>query len=328
MTSPAPSAASGTFVPPAPLSTAVLFLVFNRPDVTAQVFEAIRQARPPRLYVAADGPRSSRPAEAEKCAEVRRIASQVDWPCQVKTLFRQENQGCKRAVSGAISWFFEQEAEGIILEDDCLPAQSFFWFCEEILAKYRDDQRVWQVCGTAFVMDLLNGGRPASYIFSKYGPIWGWASWRRAWDQYDPDLSQWPQMSQALSLNSVYEDAAERRARLVLGGKLFRNEIDTWDFQWGFAKNYQSGLSVVPCRNLIVNIGFGPEATHSTEANPYAPARKVDIAIPLEHPPFVVADAEHDRLYGKKLVVGAGQGPLKKVVSRAMKLIQKKRASS
>lgn len=305
-----------------PLRTAVLFLVFNRPEVTAQVFEAIRQARPPRLYVAADGSRSNRPDEAELCSEVRRIATNVDWPCEVKTLFRENNLGCKVGVSSGISWFFDNEEEGIIIEDDCLPSQSFFVFCEALLEKYRHDERVWQICGSAFVAELTSLERDTSYLFSKYGPIWGWASWQRAWKHYDPELSNWPQMLQPHWINSAYGDTNEIKARLVLGKKLYRNEIDTWDYQWGFVKNYQNALSIVPTRNLVVNIGFGLDATHTTTGNTPLTA-KSEIKFPLQHPPFILADTQHDQLYRKTNGISSNSGSVHKLARLIKHLLKK-----
>lgn len=307
-----------------PFQTAVLFLIFNRPDVTQKVFDCIRKARPPRLYVAADGPRVNRPGESEKCEQTRRVIDQVDWPCELKMLFRAENLGCKRAVSTAIDWFFQNESEGIILEDDCLPSPSFFGFCQELLAKYRDDERIWQICGTAFLEDLLESRRPLSYSFSKYGPIWGWASWRRAWKYYDSDLGDWPKMSKEIWLASAYEDVSERKARLDLGGKMFRGEVDTWDYQWGFAKNYQSGLSIIPTQNLIINIGFGADATHTLAASPLAPLKACEIEFPLVHPPFVIADAEHDRFYRKKIVAGSKLNKLTMIAHGAWRSVYRK----
>src|SRR5262249_20722231 len=157
----------------------VLFLIFNRPNTTARVMEAIRTAGPGRLYVAADGPRDGNADEAKRCAEVRRIATQVDWPCEVQTLFRERNLGCRQAVSSAITWFFEQEQEGIILEDDCLPSPSFFPYCAELLARFRNDERIMCITGCNFQQDMK--GYPYSYYFSKYHHVWGWATWRRAW---------------------------------------------------------------------------------------------------------------------------------------------------
>lgn len=156
----------------------VLFLVFNRPDVTQRVFDAIRQARPPKLYVAADGPRKDKAGEAERCKAVQNIVSMVDWPCEINKLIRDENLGCKIAVSGAIDWFFRQEPEGIILEDDCLPHPDFFLYCDELLEKYRDDERVGLISGTALgdirAKNFISGDE--DFIFNRYPSIWGWAS--------------------------------------------------------------------------------------------------------------------------------------------------------
>src|SRR5262249_47548369 len=168
----------------------VLFLVFNRPETTARVMEAIRAAGPERLYVAADGPRDSKTGEAEHCAEVRQLAMNVDWPCDVRTLFRDRNLGCRRAVSSAITWFFEQEPEGIILEDDCLPSFDFFPYCAELLERYRDDERVMAICGSAYAD--VSSDYPHSYYFSYYADMWGWATWRRAWLHYDNRMDRWP----------------------------------------------------------------------------------------------------------------------------------------
>src|SRR5262249_28027120 len=149
----------------------VLFLVFNRPETTARVMEAIRAVCPKRLYVAADGPRKGKSGEADRCAEARRIATRVDWPCQVRTLFREGNLGCRDAVSGAITWFFECESEGIILEDDCLPSIDFFRYCAELLERYRDDERVMAICGSAYAD--VPSDYPSSYYFSYYADMWG-----------------------------------------------------------------------------------------------------------------------------------------------------------
>jgi hypothetical protein len=165
------------FIPPHSLNTAVLFLVFNRLDTTKQVFEAIRQAEPPRLYVAADGARANKEGEADKAQAVRDyIMQNIDWEYEVKTLFQEENLGCKYAVSGAIDWFFENEEMGIILEDDCLPSQSFFWYCEELLKKYKDNTRVWHIGGTN--TEIISKDILSSFYFSQLNNIWGWATWK------------------------------------------------------------------------------------------------------------------------------------------------------
>lgn len=271
----------------------VLFLVFNRPDTTRQVFEGIRRARPPRLYVAADGPRAGRPAETGRCDKVRAIATAVDWECRVETLFRDENLGCKKAVSGGISWFFEHETEGIILEDDCLPNQSFFTFCDQMLAKYRGDTRVFIVSG--YNKQQKWDRSQADYFFSNYGGIWGWASWRRAWDHYDSDMSL---LGEAIDRGVLIDLLGSKQGRLR--ESTFKNvlekKVDTWDYQWGFARHINNGLVCVPKVSLIENIGFGIDATHTTgvEGNHIMAE---ELSFPLTTNPFVVPDRRYDRLF-------------------------------
>ena len=281
------------------LNTPVLFLVFNRLDTTKQVFEAIRQAKPPRLYVAADGPRSDRLGEAEKVKLVRDyVMDHVDWECEIKTLFRENNLGCRIAVSSAIDWFFENEEMGIVLEDDCLPHTTFFQFCEELLNFYRNDSRVMQICGS----NLLKRERNTieSYYFSKYGPIWGWASWRRAWQYYDVDIKLWQQVKERKIYYGFCDTKEEASIRLDLYDKLANGDINTWDYQWGFAKNINSGLSITPNVNLISNIGFGEDGTHVTD--PQSPLANLMIAsmeLPLKHPFAVYRDSEADKIFSQ-----------------------------
>lgn len=272
------------------LRSPILFLVFNRPDTTERVFEAIRRARPPRLYVAADGPRASRPTEAERCEAVRRIATAIDWPCEVFTLFRTENLGCKRAVSSAITWFFEHEPEGIILEDDCVPEPSFFPYCDELLERYRDDPRVMCVSGDNFISGAWKPD--ASYYFSKFVHIWGWASWRRAWNLYDVDIRDWQQQDKTAQLERWMP--GERRAQAqwrdcfdgVAGGR-----IDTWDYQWVYTCWRHGSMSALPAVNLISNIGFGADATHTVSPESKLAGLPVEsLPQPLRHPTTVEAN--------------------------------------
>ncbi|WP_293374301.1 hypothetical protein [Nevskia sp.] len=299
-----PAEPGGALEQPPPSNTAVLFLIFNRPDTTAIVFEAIRAARPARLYVAADGARTSRQAETQKCIETRAIIKKVDWPCEVKTLFRDENLGCKRAVSGAIDWFFEHESQGIILEDDCVPDISFFGFCEHLLLRYAEDERIGQIAGTSFVDATAAPTPDASYRYSRHFSIWGWATWRRAWKSYDSDLSAWPQFDCDRYMNTAYPLPKEREARRVQNRAIVNGRIDTWDYQWVFANAAQSRLSIVPSQNLVVNIGFGAEATHTHFRHTIAPTLCYQTELPPRHPQFVVADNVYDTVLSKRLYPG------------------------
>ena len=303
------------FVPPSPLQTAVLFLVFNRPDTTKQVFEAIRQAKPPRLYVAADGAREDKPGEVERVEQVRKIATQVDWPCKVETLFRDKNLGCKLAVSSAITWFFENEEQGIILEDDCLPSQSFFWFCEELLKRYKDDMRIFMVSGYNKQQEHDTNN---DYFFSAVGGIWGWASWRRAWKYYNVDIT---------NLVKSYEEEFYK-LEFLLGKKIYKarvehfnalkNGLDTWDYQWSFARHFNSGLSCVPKTSLIRNIGFGEDATHTTLGQDTVVMQ--DIKLPSQENKIVIADLIYDeKIHGKISIFERMMSKLKKEIHEILK---------
>ena len=280
----------------AALKTAILFLVFNRPEPTRRVFSEIRRAEPQRLYIAADGPRPDRDGETDKVEEVRNIVSTVDWPCEVHTLYREQNLGCKYAVSSAIDWFFEHEEEGIILEDDCLPSQPFFWFCGSLLARYRNDHRIWQISGTTHFEDRVSM-TSADYFLSRYGPVWGWASWRRAWRHYDVELSKWPSMSQPEVMRNVYPHTAERESKRRIGDRLTSNRLDTWDYQWAIQKAYQGALTILPRYNQVVNIGFGPDATHTVGQGGSMPSITRELPLKLAHPEFMVVDRAYDEHY-------------------------------
>ncbi len=270
-----------TFIPPGPLHTAVLFLIYKRPDTTIQVFEAIRQAKPPRLYVAADGPKPDVPGEAEKVQQARDIVlNGVDWDCEVKTLFRDPNLGCKYGVSGGIDWFFEHEEEGIILEDDTLPSQSFFWFCQELLERYRNDERIWHISGDNFHNKLID--YEFSYYFSKYCHIWGWATWKNRWNFYDVSINDAIFQNCDEWLKYYAFDKNEYYNKYNNFQSVKNNTIDTWDFQWTFAVWVNNGVSILPHKNLVINLGFDSEATH-TKSSSLLKLKKFNIQFPLKH---------------------------------------------
>lgn len=279
------------------MKSPVLFLIFNRPDTTARVLDAIRLARPSRLYVAADGPRMGRQAEAALCEQARQLIASVDWPCEVKTLFRDQNLGCKKAVSQGINWFFEHEEQGVILEDDCLPEPSFFDYCDELLERYKDDPRVMCISGDNFVAEGGGIAVPDSYYFSSFIHIWGWASWRRAWTGYDVDMKGWSVAScEAMLARRFPRNAPLRRYWLDVFQKVASGGIDTWDYQWTYRCWSQEGVACLPGTNLISNIGFDARATHTLDPeNKLANMSVHAMSKPLRHPsqvkPHAVADA-------------------------------------
>jgi hypothetical protein len=277
-----------------PLSTPVAFFIFNRPETTARVFEEIRRAEPKQLLIVADGPRADRPGEDQKCAAARRITERIEWPCEVVRNFSDVNLGCRNRLSSGLDWVFSTVEEAIILEDDCLPDPSFFLFCLVLLTHYRGDEGIMMISGD----DLQFGRRHTSYsyYYSRYAYIWGWASWRRAWRHYDVHMNRWPKMRESGWLDNVLDDARSVRYWTSIFDRVWRGEIDTWDFQWTFACWMQKGLSVMPHVNLVSNIGFasGLEATHTVTSGPYARMSRHGLSLPLRHPLVIERDRDAD----------------------------------
>ena len=266
-------------------STPILFLIFNRPDTAQVVFNRIREIQPEKLYVAADAPRKDRPGEIEKCMLTRSIIDQVDWPCEVKTLFRTDNLGCKLSVSDAITWFFKEEEYGIILEDDCLPHFSFFQFCQELLIKYKDDDRIGHIGGNCFVPHIMP--TELSYDFCSVTHIWGWATWRRVWKNMDINFSFWDKYENrrsSLFCNKWEEIYFSSFVSDALKG---RNGMSSWAIPYYMMLRVQNQLSVYPAVNLVTNIGLGdPNATHTMKGNNKMYVESQGIAFPLQHPQY------------------------------------------
>ena len=299
----------------------VLFIVFNRFDTAARVLEAIRKARPPRLYIAADGPRQNRPGEAERCAQVRSLAQQVDWPCEVHTLFRDENLGCKFGPKTAIDWFFQHEPEGIILEDDCVPKPSFFTFCDEMLERYRNDPRVMSVAGYNF--HSRQWMPRASYYFSRYNITWGWASWRRAWQHYDLEMRDWPAFRRSSRMQRLFpREWYGRRCWRDIMDRTYDGRLPSaWDYQFIFTAWRLGAYGCVPEVNLVENIGFGPEATHTVHPDDWVTRlRAEEIKFPLRHPASVEIDHEGDRRYELKLRGGGFWAAVERKLRRVLRL--------
>lgn len=271
------------------LKTPVAFFIFNRPDLTSIVFDTIAQAKPKKLLVVADGPRF--PEEAEKCREARAVIERVDWDCEVLTNFSQINLGCKYRVSSGLYWVFSKVEEAIILEDDCLPAPSFFYFCQTLLAHYRYDERIMHISGNNF--QFGQSRTEYSYYFSKYSHIWGWASWRRAWKHYDVQIKTWSQYKDSEVLSYICEDSYEQKYWIDIFERVFKGDIDTWDYQWMYACWCQSSLSILPESNLVSNIGFGADGTHTSNDNLKSRLPISDIW-EIKHPPFVTRHKRAD----------------------------------
>lgn len=277
----------------------VLFLVFNRLDVTKKVFAAIAKAQPPKLYIACDGARLDKPGEDIIVNEVREyLLTNVTWACEVKTLFRDVNLGCGRAVSSAITWFFEHEEHGLILEDDCLPSPSFFTYCEQMLVKYRDDKRIWQVSGYSILEN--NDLTESSYYFSKMTQIWGWATWRDRWQYFDLEMRLYPRLLKT----GVLSDAIDGSRLRIWHRQLFDDNYGnykTWDCQWYFTSLINHGLSVTPKISLVENIGFNMlDSAHPELADKVIINTKAnELSFPLLHPDYILCNKKLDAKYFK-----------------------------
>lgn len=268
------------------LKTPVVFIIFNRPETTEKVFERIREAKPPKLLVVADGPRKNVPGEAEKCEAARTIIKRADWDCEVLKDYSDVNLGCGRRLASGITWAFEQVEEAIILEDDCLPHSMFFRFCEELLNRYRNDERIMSITG----QNVQKGHKRTeySYYFSRYSHCWGWASWRCAWKYYDFKMKLWPEIQGGNFLRNIFQDPKALKNWERVFQNVYEGQIDTWDYQWTFACWIQNGLAIIPEVNLVSNIGFGEESTHTREKSDFSNVSTHAIAFPLVHPPFVM----------------------------------------
>jgi FkbM family methyltransferase len=284
-----PSVTNTTF----PLDVNIAFSIFNRPDTTAQVFEAIRKAQPSRLFIIADGPRPDRQGEQERCQATRDIVdSQIDWPCDVFRNYSEVNLGCRLRMATGYDWVFQHVEHCILLEDDCLPHPSFFPYCQELLHRYKDDERVMAISGDNF----QNGRKrtPYSYYFSGIVHVWGWATWRRTWRKYDIATKLWPEIKHGGWLSDIWNDP-EIAAMWTRNFDASHTGYNSWDHQLSFALQTNHGLCVLPSNNLVSNIGFGPEATHTTTANHQANIPALPMSFPLHHPPFMIRDTVADK---------------------------------
>lgn len=272
------------------IETPVLLIIWRRPHTLLKVLRAIRPLSPTQIFVACDGPNPARPEEAEKVFATRRVVEkEIDWPCQIKRLYSDDNLGCKLGPIRAITWFFEHVEEGIILEDDCVPHNDFLPFCSALLEKYRHDKRVWSISGSNHQRGQWRGD--GSYYFARIPLTWGWATWRRCWENYDADLVSWPLLCKSNLLDDVFVDPVEKEYWSDKWQYSFENtNVSWWDYQWSLTCVKNNGLSIEPNRNLVNNIGFGVDATHT-------------IGIPVNtsinegltniiHPTFVLCD--HD----------------------------------
>lgn len=272
-------------------STPVIFLIYRRPDLTAKVFDAIKKAKPTQLLVVADGPKSQN--ETFLCQKARAVTEQIDWNCEIQRNYSEVNMGSRRRVRSGLDWAFSQVNEAIILEDDCLPHHSFFRYCQELLNYYRDDERIWCISGNNFQDSQKRGG--GSYYFSNYCHCWGWATWRRAWQQYDDNLSNWPIFKKGRYLESILDSELEIQYWQEIFERLYNSpDPPNWDYGWTFTCWQNSGLTVLPNINLVSNLGFRSDATNTTITSKNAELPTGDIG-EIKHPGFIIRDHVADQ---------------------------------
>ncbi len=280
------------------LDTTVALFIFNRPKETSTVFECIRKVKPKSLFIIADGPRDK--SESQLCDETREILKNIDWPCIVRKNYSDVNLGCKNRLSSGIDWVFANNEKAIILEDDCVPSNSFFYFCEELLIKYKDSTEIMHIGGLN--MQDEKNKVDNSYYFSRIAQIWGWATWKRAWKKYDVKMSDWPLIKNEGIINKVLKDKYNIDYFNYLFERMYRGELSTWDVAWTYTCMKEGAYAIVPNRNMIKNIGFGVNSTHSNgiKGN-FGNFKLEEIDFPLVHPQSIFQNEIADELIYKKV---------------------------
>lgn len=299
------------------VKTAVGVVIFNRKEKAQALYEALKKVKPSKLYVIADGPRNE--DERVKCEETRSVFENVEWNCEIHRNYAEHNLGCCVRPQSGFTWVLENEPEAIFLEDDCIPCVDFFKYCDEMLEKYRDDERIMQVSGTNYLKEWHSG--EYSYHFARWGSIWGWATWARAWKNYDVEIKSWKDENTRRMIKQQLGELVYK-SRAPIYDKICCNtaNISAWDHQWSYTRLVNNGLSIVPCRNLVMNIGSGEDATHtSAMGNTSIPA--LGIYFPIKHPEYVMRDIEFDRKI--EIMIFDAIPRWKKAIRKGIRIIKK-----
>jgi hypothetical protein len=298
------------------LETPISIFIFNRPDLTAKVFERIKQVKPKTLLIVADGPRMDKAGEIEKCQKARIVTEEVDWDCEVFRNYSEVNLSSGLRVSSGLDWVFEQVDRAIILEDDCLPNLDFFRFCEELLEKYQDSEQVSMISGTNFLSGVYTN--PQSYYFSCLPAIWGWATWRRSWMLYDYKMNLFPIYAELNFLDHIFSDPGHQKFWYEILRSTYeaKNKITWWDYQWAFAQWINGGVSIIPKVNLVSNIGYRGDATHTKRKSKISNLPVLNIDFPLTHPKIISRNLKMDDLMQRKIYMRSlSHQILKKIIS-------------
>lgn len=279
------------------MNKAILLLIWRRPIQTRRLIDSLRKISPKKIYISSDGPIFGNFENENLVTKTRELVlSEIDWECEILTNFSKINKGCKKAVTDGINWFFTLEDEGIILEDDCIPNKYFFKFCSDLLEKYRHDERIWAICGNGYQKEKYVNHD--SYFFSRYVDIWGWATWKRCWKLYDPEIKSWGNNNSSSILKDIFEDKRELKYWTKIFDDIFyKNKPDTWDYQWQYLCFINSGMACMPFTNTVENIGFGEGATHTNESSSqiFKNNKKSGIDFPLKHPITFIRSKDCDK---------------------------------
>ncbi|MBW4513580.1 MAG: glycosyltransferase family 2 protein [Scytonematopsis contorta HA4267-MV1] len=301
------------------MKTAIALIIFKRPDTTQKVFEVIRKVKPPKLFVIADAPRKEREGEVEKCEETRAIIDQVNWDCEVYKNYSDINLGCAKRIYSGLSWVFNHVEEAIIVEDDCILDSTFFQFSEELLERYRHDNRITSI--SAQNVQLGQKRTKYSYYFSRYSHCWGWATWRRAWQTFDFEMKLWEEAKYNNILDDVFTDSLAVSYWTNIFQNTYNRSLDSWAYRWLLSCWLQSGLTIIPDVNLVSNIGFNDDATNTQHKNNKTVEMEIEsLEFPLNHPPVVVRNVQADNFAQRVAFDG---GWLKQFHGSSKKLIKK-----
>ncbi|MEL6110498.1 MAG: glycosyltransferase family 2 protein [Planctomycetota bacterium] len=304
--------------------TPIAFVTFNRPDSAARSFESIRRARPKTLFLVSDGPRSDREGEAELVQQTRRIGEQVDWPCDVHSFYAEENLGCAKRISSAISEAFEIVDRLMVLEDDCIAHQDFYPYCDSLLERYADDQRMMAVSGNNFQRGQRRGD--ASYYFSVFPHCWGWATWRRAWRHFDLSLQDWPSFRDEGFLGNICNERYQHDYWTRIFNDCFDGQIDSWAYPWTCCCWMNQGLTALPNVNLVSNIGFNQAATHTRKRSNVSEMTTESLGA-IVHPDRVARHFEADQFSERTIFSGATRGGVLKRLRRKLGITTQRRAA-
>lgn len=277
------------------IKTPVVLIIFNRPELTRRVFEQIKKVRPSQLFIISDGARPSKKDEDEFVKITRKIVEDISWSCTVKRKFEQKNLGCKISISSGLDWVFAQVDRAIILEDDCIPNSTFFYYSEELLEKYKNNEKIMHISGSNLLdaLDIKQIKHNTSYYYSFLTSVWGWATWRRAWKLYDVTMKSWPKKGKSI-LQSCLPDGKSRSFIKMRFEGVYKGKIDTWDYQWTYACWENHAVSISPYCNMISNEGFNTHATHTKFETKFSSLSSTEMQFPLIHPPAIETSVNND----------------------------------